>query len=146
MGQGESGIEGRTIKRKPRDGGKKKKGKRKAGVREYMGHEWTEEEEDSFEVEAIVGKVIADGMTVYGNQGKAKAGTILYRIIWKDAEGCCFPPDVVWYEPSKNLDAELPALVEYEARMAEEAVVAAAEAAEQTELDGLEEEESMPPP
>ena len=40
-----------------------------------------QEEEDDFEVEAIVGKVVADGVTTYANQGKAKKGTILYRVI-----------------------------------------------------------------
>ena len=62
-----------------------------------MGYEWTAEEEDDFEPEAITGKVIADGTTEYVNQGKAKKGTVLYRIVWK-----VFPPDMVWYEPAEN--------------------------------------------
>ena len=32
-------------------------------------------------------------------QGKAKKGTILYRLVW---EGC--PPELVWYEPEKNVE------------------------------------------
>ena len=50
---GDSGVDGRNVKRKVvgSAGGKKKK---KKGVRVYMGHEWTAEEEDGFEVEAIV--------------------------------------------------------------------------------------------
>eukprot|EP00962_Isochrysis_galbana_P051251 scaffold22626_cov108-Isochrysis_galbana.AAC.2 len=79
--EGDSGIEGRNIKRKARvAGGGKKKRKRPAGVTEYMGYEWTKEEEDEFEVEAIVGKVVADGSTAYANQGKAARGTLSQSI------------------------------------------------------------------
>eukprot|EP00965_Chrysotila_dentata_P108180 3573208-Pleurochrysis_carterae.AAC.1 len=60
-----------------------------------MGYEWTEEEEDAFEVEAIVGEVVADGRTAFANQSKAAAGIVrLYRIVWRD-----YPADKVWYEP-----------------------------------------------
>ena len=109
-----------------------------------MGFEWTEEEADGFEVEAIVGKVIADSATEYANQGKAKKGTILYRIIWKDSQGCAYPPDMVWYEPRSGLGDELPALVEFEAQAAAEAAEAAKEAEEEAELEGMQEEEAMP--
>eukprot|EP00966_Prymnesium_polylepis_P252408 5835353-Prymnesium_polylepis.1 len=106
-----------------------------------MDYSWTEEEEDSFKVEAIVGKVTADSQTEYANQGKARKGTILYRVVWRD-----FPPDMVWYEPARSLGAELPALVEFEQRVAEEAAEAAAEEEEEAELAELEAEESLPPP
>ena len=43
-------------------------------------------------------QVVADGKATYANQGKAKVGTVLYRVVWKD-----FPPDLVWYEPEDNL-------------------------------------------
>ena len=46
LDDGDSGIVGRTVKRKSTGGSKK----RKKGVRYYMGHEWTEEEEDQFQV------------------------------------------------------------------------------------------------
>lgn len=151
LAEGDSGITGRNIKRKASvrkqtGGGDKKAGKKRKGVHEWMGFEWTDEEADGFEVEAIVGKVIADGVTEYANQGKANKGTVLYRIIWKDKDGTAYPPDMVWYEPRSGLGAELPALVEYEARAAEEAAAAVAEAAEDEELEGLEEEESLPAP
>ena len=111
-----------------------------------MGYEWTAEEEDSFEVEAIVGMVIADGKTYYANQGKARSGTVLYRIVWKDANGLSFPPDMIWYEPEANLGSELSALVEYKARVVAEAEEAAAEREEEAELAAMEEEEAMPAP
>ena len=43
-----------------------------------MGYEWTAEEEYSFEVEAIVGMVIADGKTFYANHAtKARLAVAL---------------------------------------------------------------------
>ena len=47
--------------------------KRKAGVIQYMGFEWTRAEADDFEVEAIVGKVVADGKATFANQASAPA-------------------------------------------------------------------------
>ena len=67
--EGDSGIDGREVVRKSTGKGK---GKRKKGVTYYEGYCWTEEEEDAFEVEAIVGKVIADGVSKYANQVSAK--------------------------------------------------------------------------
>ena len=119
---GDSGIEGRNVKRKARSEGSGKKKKRRKGT-EYMGYCWTAEEEDDFEVEAIVGMLTADGKSSYANQGKAKAGTVLYRIVWKD-----FPPDMVWYEPAENLGDEL--LAQYEGQLEAEAQLDAEEAAE----------------
>eukprot|EP00966_Prymnesium_polylepis_P179729 4161368-Prymnesium_polylepis.1 len=62
LSEGDSGIVGRNIKRKTSvkasGGGKVAGKKRKKGdmTRFYMDYSWTEEEEDSFKVEAIVGK------------------------------------------------------------------------------------------
>lgn len=151
---GESGIKGHNIKRKSSsgkaDGGKKgggatKKGKRKTNVIEWMGYEWTKAEEDDFTVAAIVGKLIADGVTEYANQGKAAKGTILYRVIWQDKEGASYPPDMVWYEPEENLGTENDALLEYKRRAAEEAEEEAQAAREEEELEEMEEEEALPP-
>jgi hypothetical protein len=86
-----------------------------------------------------VGKVIADGTTTYANQGKAKKGSILYRVVWKT-----YPPDMVWYEPASNLGAGW--VAEYEAGVAVEAAEDEAAAREEAELDELEEEEALPAP
>eukprot|EP00965_Chrysotila_dentata_P132573 4383885-Pleurochrysis_carterae.AAC.1 len=43
--------------------------------------QWTEEEEEAFEVEAVVRKVLADGQPAYANQGRVAAGVVLYRIL-----------------------------------------------------------------
>ena len=65
---GESGITGRNVKRKARQpGGGGSRKRKQRGHRAFCGYEWAEEEEDDFEVEAIVGKVVADGKTHYSN-------------------------------------------------------------------------------
>ncbi|EOD05234.1 hypothetical protein EMIHUDRAFT_198838 [Emiliania huxleyi CCMP1516] len=132
---GDSGITGRGIRKKSAGGGGKRK-KKKKGVIYYMDYEWTEEEQDDFEVSAIVGKVVADGKATYANQGKAKVGTVLYRVVWKD-----FPPDLVWYEPEDNLGEGY--LKEYEARVAAEAAADEESAREDAELEELEEAEAL---
>jgi len=45
-----------------------------------MVHFWTKEEEADFEVEALAGKVVANGTCLYANQGKVRKGTVLYRL------------------------------------------------------------------
>ena len=75
--EGDSGIKGRLIQRRVA-GGKRKKGK----LQTYEGYEWTVEEENDFEVDALVGRLVADGTTRYANQGVASAGTVLYRVVW----------------------------------------------------------------
>jgi len=142
LAEGDSGIEGRGIKRKVRNTGGKAKKKKKGEpvVHSYMDYEWTDD--DPFVLEAIVGKVVADGQTNYANQGRARKGTVLYRVIWQS-----YPPDMIWFEPKQNVEendggAEL--LVAYEAAATAEAEAEAAEAAAEAELDGLEEVEAMP--
>lgn len=110
-----------------------------------MGYEWTEDEQDDFTVKAIVGKVTADGKMVYANQGKAKKGTVLYRVIWADSEGSSYPPDMVWYEPSENISAENDALLEFEQQAVREAEEEAQAAREEEELGAMEEEDALPP-
>mmetsp|Transcript_35568 Transcript_35568/g.107115 ORF Transcript_35568/g.107115 Transcript_35568/m.107115 type:complete len:127 (+) Transcript_35568:4037-4417(+) len=81
-------------------------------------------------------QVVADGKATYANQGKAKVGTVLYRVVWKD-----FPPDLVWYEPEDNLGEGY--LKEYEARVAAEAAADEESAREDAELEELEEAEAL---
>eukprot|EP00965_Chrysotila_dentata_P059561 1976599-Pleurochrysis_carterae.AAC.1 len=60
---GDSGIDGRSDRRCAIVRGRK----RRRGLRSYMGYEWTGEEEEAVKdkVEAVVGKVEADGQTAY---------------------------------------------------------------------------------
>ena len=39
------------------------------------------EEENNFEVDALVGRLVAEGTTSYANQRVASAGTVLYRVV-----------------------------------------------------------------
>jgi len=73
-------------------------------------------------------RLVADGTTSYVNQRLASAGTVLYRIVWSG-----FPADLWYYEPAKNLGADLVAAFR-EAEVAQ----AAAEAKEEADLLELE--------
>ena len=88
-------------------------------------------------MEAVVGKVVADGQTAYANQGRVAAGVVLYRIVWQG-----YPPDMVWYEPGENLGSEL--LREFEQSLAADAAADEASAREDAELIDLEKSERMP--
>ena len=100
-------------------------------MRTYEGYKRTEEEEENFEVDALVGKLVADGTTRYANQVVASAGTVLYRVVWSG-----FPADLLWYEPAKNLGTDLVAA--FRAAEEAEAAQAAAEAKEEAGLLELE--------
>eukprot|EP00965_Chrysotila_dentata_P233873 6199847-Pleurochrysis_carterae.AAC.1 len=119
---GGSGIDGRGVRRRATVRGRK----RSRGLRSYMGYERTEEEEEAFEVEAVVGKVVADGRTAYANKGRVAAGVVLYRIVWQG-----YPPDLVWYEPGEKLGSEL--LRELEQSLAADAAANEASAKEDAE-------------
>ena len=48
------------------------------------------EEKSNFEVDALVGRLVADGTTSYANQRVASASTVLYRVVWSG-----FPADLL---------------------------------------------------
>jgi len=100
-------------------------------VRTYGCYEWTVEEENNFEVDALVGRLVADGTTSYANQRVASAGTVLYRVVWSG-----FPADLLWYEPAENLGTNLVAT--FREAEAAEAAQAEAEAREEAALVELE--------
>ena len=80
---GDSGIEGRAVKRRAA-AGKGSRKRKKAGITSYCGFEW--DDSDEFDVECIVGKVTTDGRTHYGNQVsqppplEPAASTVLTRV------------------------------------------------------------------
>eukprot|EP00965_Chrysotila_dentata_P072142 2384044-Pleurochrysis_carterae.AAC.1 len=92
---------------------------------------------EAFEVEAVVGKVVADGQTAYVNHGRVAAGIVLYHIVWQG-----YPLDMMWYEPGENLGSEL--LSENEQRLAAHVSADEASARKDAELIDLEESERMP--
>ena len=83
-------------------------------------------------MEALVGRVVADGETLYANQGKlAQKGTIFYRVVWTN-----YPADMVWFEPKSNLGVGL--IDEFESHIAAEEAAEAREELEERELIQLE--------
>ena len=122
LADGDSGLEGRAAndgKRRKRKvaaagggGGKKKKAKKKPNLVSLNGWEW--EANETFEIERLIGKMVADGGEVPGRTGVA-AGTVLYKVLWKG-----FPPDIATWESEADL-AHTGEVEVYEAGLAEEA-------------------------
>eukprot|EP00965_Chrysotila_dentata_P194087 6176141-Pleurochrysis_carterae.AAC.1 len=81
LDKGDSVVDGRSARCRATGRRKRKSGRRGA-----------------FEVEAVVGKVIADGHTAYANKGVANAGVVLYCTVRRD-----YSPDMMWYEPAEHL-------------------------------------------
>eukprot|EP00965_Chrysotila_dentata_P148673 4909414-Pleurochrysis_carterae.AAC.4 len=82
---GDSGIDGRSVRRRATVRGRK----RKRGLRSYTGYEWTEEEEEAFEVEAVFGKVVADGQTACANQGTSQQACSTASCCEDDTQHTC---------------------------------------------------------
>ena len=113
LADGDSGVEGRGIRRRKvaRDddgsghgGGKKKKGKSKRKIISYLGWEWYETEK--FEIEKLIGKMVAEG-EVPGREN-VKAGTVLYKVLWKG-----YPPEIATWEEESSIHDDF--IDEYEA-------------------------------
>ena len=128
LADGDSGVDGRGIRRRKvaRDddgsghgGGKKKKGKSKRKIISYLGWEWYETEK--FEIEKLIGKMVAQG-EVPGRQN-VKAGTVLYKVLWKG-----YPPEIATWELESAIHDDF--IDEYEAAIEAEAELEAEEAAE----------------
>ena len=129
------GVVGRGLKvRRTEKGQKGAPKRRKAGVQCYGDYEWDEDaNEEGWKIEAIVDKVKADGTRVFANQGKARKGRVLYRIIWDG-----YPADLEWWEPASQIDRAT--LIEYEAGLAAQAAAEAADEAEDAELEESDDE------
>eukprot|EP00966_Prymnesium_polylepis_P334578 7389947-Prymnesium_polylepis.1 len=86
---GESGVEGRGVRRrKHADNGdepEKKKRKSKVKMASWKGWEWPANKK--FEIDKLIGKMVAEGEVP--GRSNVKAGTVLYKVLWKD-----FPPVV----------------------------------------------------
>ena len=124
--EGESGIEGRGLKkRKVSGGGGGKKGKKKAKLSNACGDSWDADEE--FEVEAIVGTKVSAGVKEDG----FRKGLTLYRVVWKD-----YSAEATTWEPAENIHDEI--IADYEAALEAEAQLDAEEAAELEGDDDME--------
>ena len=133
LDDGDSGLDGRAVndgKRRARggaagaEGGKGKgKGKRKRDTRIWL-HGWGWVPDEEFDIECLVGKMIADGGTVPGREGaKIAAGTVLYKVLW---EG--WPPELAtWEEEDQIPCGEVNFVAQYEEALAAEAAAEAAD-------------------
>jgi len=125
LADGDSGVEGRGVRRRKVEGGGKGGGKgkgkgkgskrKKANVVSLHGWEWDADEE--FDIDSLIGKMVADGTDVPGREGEAiEAGTVLYKVLW---EG--FPPECATWEMEDDIPCgEVDFVEQYEAALAQE--------------------------
>jgi hypothetical protein len=126
LDDGDSGLEGRATNEggwRTRNGagrgaggsskGKGKKRKR-ANIVSLSGWEWDASEE--FEIETLIGKMVADGETPVPGRTGVKAGTVLYKVLWVG-----FPPDIATWEEEDDIPCgESDFIQEFEAGLLEE--------------------------
>ena len=128
LADGESGVEGRKVRRrKAKDNAapkpKKSKGQRKkASILSLHGWEWDAGED--FDIERLIGRMVADGSDVPGRRpGSIPAGTVLYKVLWQG-----FPPEIATWEEEDQIPCGLVDFVaQYDAALAAEAAEDAAE-------------------
>lgn len=94
LADGDSGVEGRGVRRRKESdnhevGHKAKKAKSKVKMVSYKGWEW--QADQKFEIEKLIGKMVSTGEVP--GRGSVKAGTVLYKVLWKD-----FPPEIATWE------------------------------------------------
>lgn len=72
-------------------GGKKRKRKASKNIVSYLGWEW--DASKRWDIECVLGKMVAEkGVVVPGRTG-VKPGTLLYKVLWAD-----FPPEIATWE------------------------------------------------
>ena len=77
--------------------------------------EWDSTEE--FEIERLIGRMVADGSDVPGRApGSIAAGTVLYRVLWAG-----WPPEIATWEEEESIPCgEVDFVAQYEAALAAE--------------------------
>ena len=98
LADGDSGVEGRGVRRRKVDagelsGGKKRKRK---NVVEYLGWEWDATEK--FMPESLIGKMVAEAGVEIPGRTNVAPGTVLYKVLWKD-----FPPEIATWEDEDSI-------------------------------------------
>ena len=76
----------------------------------YKGCEWLANKR--FEIEKLIGKMVSAGEVP--GRGSIKAGTVLYKVLWKD-----FPPKIATWEEERSIHDDY--IDEYEAGLEAEA-------------------------
>jgi hypothetical protein len=129
LADGDSGVEGRGVRRR-KVGGAGGKGKKRGrtGICSLHGWEWGADE--LFEIDSLIGKMVADGGDVPGRT-RVPAGTVLYKVLWAG-----FPPEIATWEEEDDIPCgEIDFIAEYEAGLQVEAEADRAAADEEADSD-----------
>ena len=80
-------------------------------------HGWEWDASEEFEIERLIGRMVADGGEVPGREGqKIPAGTVLFKVLWQG-----FPPEhATWEEEDDIPCGEEDFVATYEAGLADE--------------------------
>ena len=110
LADGDSGVEGRGVRRRKVDGGEASGGKKRKrkNVVEYLGWEWVASER--FEIESLIGKMVAEEGVEIPGRTNVKPGTVLYKVLWKD-----FPPEIATWEDEDSIHDDY--ITAYEERL-----------------------------
>ena len=95
---------------------RRRAGKKRARADIVSLHGWEWEASEEFDIERLIGKMVADGSEVPGREGeKVAAGTVLYKVLWQG-----FPPEhATWEEEDDIPCGEEDFVGLYEASLAE---------------------------
>ena len=136
---GDSGPEGRAMNdgaRRSRrvqadDGGSGKgqgKKRKRSNIISLNGWEWGAGEE--FDIDKLIGKMVADGVTPVPGRTGVKAGTVLYKVLWAG-----FPPYIATWEEEEDIPCgEVDFVQEFEQELADDEVGEGVEESEE-EMD-----------
>ena len=103
-------------------GDKKKKARSKRKIISYLGWEWYKTEK--FEIEKLIGKMTAVGPSSVPGRSGIKAGTVLYKVLWRG-----YPPEIATWEEVSIIHDDF--IDEYEAGLEAGEELEAAEAADE---------------
>ena len=119
LADGDSGLDGRAQsdgRRRARkvasDSGGKGKGRKRKATNIVSLHGWEWDASEEFEIDRLIGKMVANGTDVPGREGEAiPAGTVLYKVLWAG-----FPPEIATWEEEDDIPCALVDFVgQYEA-------------------------------
>lgn len=130
LADGDSGVEGRGVRRR-KVGGAGGKGKKRGRGAICSLHGWEWGADELFEIDSLIGKMLADGGDVPGRT-RVPAGTVLYKVLWAG-----FPPEIATWEEEDDIPCgEIDFVAEYEAGLEVEEAADRAAAEEEADSDG----------
>ena len=94
-------------------------------------HGWEWDADELFIVEKLIGKMVAAGVAEVPGRTGIKAGTVLYKVLWKG-----FPPEIATWEETDDIPCgEVDFVGLYEAGLQEEEDAMQQEAESESEVD-----------